>query len=186
MYDQGKTRAIGVSNFCQKCFECLSSGNNTGDVVMPAVNQIQFHVGMGEDPQDILSFCEERGVQIQAYSPLGGTGKTELITGDLVTEIGKAHGVSGVQVALRWIWQLGVPLTTKTSSAKHLADDVNIFSWSLTNDEMETLSAADSPHGTPSFGMRCSENSFTYDLIVGTFEFIEKKIADLFKFGKKN
>jgi len=46
---------------------------------------------------------------------------------------------------------------------------------------MEILSAADSPHGTPSFGMRCSENSFTYDLIVGSFELIEKEIAKLFK-----
>ena len=71
---------------------------------MPAVNQIQYHVGMGNDPQDIVSYCKERGVQIQAYSPLGGSGQSELITGDLVTQIGQAHDVSGVQVALRWIW----------------------------------------------------------------------------------
>lgn len=155
---------------------------------MPAVNQIQYHVGMGQDPQDIVSYCKERGVQIQAYSPLGGSGQSELITGDLVTQIGQAHGVSGVQVALRWIWEQGIPLTTKTSSSQHLADDINIFSWSLTADEMSVLNDADSPHGTPSFIMKCSENSFIYDLIVGIFELpfqlfdqMENKVIKFFK-----
>lgn len=44
---------------------------------------------------------------------------------------------------------------------------------------MDILSALDSPHGTPSFGMKCSENSFTYDLIVGTVEMIEKEFMKL-------
>lgn len=58
---------------------------------------------MGNDPQEIISFCKDRGTYIQAYSPLA-VGKKELVSGDLVTQIGKAHDVSGVQVALRWIW----------------------------------------------------------------------------------
>ena len=70
---------------------------------MPAVNQIQFHVGMGPDPEGLVSYCKSKGIQVEAYSPLGDGKSSELITGDLVTSIGNNHGKSGVQVALRWI-----------------------------------------------------------------------------------
>jgi diketogulonate reductase-like aldo/keto reductase len=65
----GKARAIGVSNFCQSCFECLASGPNT---TWPAVNQVQYHVGMGTDPEGLLSYSKARGIVVQAYSPLAG------------------------------------------------------------------------------------------------------------------
>lgn len=59
---------------------------------------------MGNDPQGLISYCESKGIQVEAYSPLGSN-TTELITGKLVNDIGKAHNVTGVQVALRWIYQ---------------------------------------------------------------------------------
>jgi diketogulonate reductase-like aldo/keto reductase len=61
---------------------------------------------------------------------------------------------------LRWIYQQGIPLTTKASSAEHLAEDIDIFSWSLTDEEMATLSAATSPAGSPSLMMKCSSKTF--------------------------
>ena len=105
----------------------------------------------------------------------------ELITGPLVTKIGAAYNVSGVQVALRWIYQQGIPLTTKASSTKHLAEDIDIFSWSLTDEDMATLSAATSPAGSPSLMMKCSENSFIYDEVVEAIDFVEHKIEKIFK-----
>jgi len=100
----------GVSNYCPSCFECLFE-NAT---VTPAVNQIGFHVGMGVDPIGIVSYCKEKGIVTQAYSPLGD-GSTKLIDGPVVTPIGDAHNKTGAQVSLKWLIQSGVPLSTKVS-----------------------------------------------------------------------
>jgi diketogulonate reductase-like aldo/keto reductase len=84
-YKAGKARSIGVSNYCPSSFECILKTAN----ITPAVNQVEIHVGMGPDPGGIISYCKGKGVQVQAYSPLGD-GSSELISGDLVTGIGKA------------------------------------------------------------------------------------------------
>lgn len=74
---------------------------------------------MGPNPEGLASYTKSKGAYVMAYAPLGHEG-TELITGDLVTKIGEAHNVTGVQVALRWIYQHNVTLTTKAASVKHL------------------------------------------------------------------
>ena len=94
-----KTRALGVSNFCQSSLECLASD---ADAVVPAVNQFQYHIGMGPDPTSLVSYCKEKGIVPQAYSPLGDN-TTMLVNGPLVTKLGAAHNKSGVQVSLKWI-----------------------------------------------------------------------------------
>ena len=68
IYAEKKARAIGVSNYCQKCIECIMQ-NAT---VTPMVNQIQYHVGMGPDPDGLISYCAKRNITVEAYSPLGG------------------------------------------------------------------------------------------------------------------
>merc|ERR1712110_502181 len=77
--------------------------------------------------------------------PCDGADKTELIDGPLVTEIGKAHGVSGPQVALKWAVQQGIPVVPKSSSPEHLAEDFDLFSFSLTQAEMDKLTGASTP-----------------------------------------
>jgi len=144
---QNKTRALGVSNFCVSCLECLSQ---TAGAIVPAVNQFKFHIGMSADPEGLVSYCKAHGIAAQAYSPLGDN-TTELITGPLVTALGAAHNKSGVQVALRWIWQHGVAPTTKSGNPVHLAQDLDLFDWQLTSDEMARADAATDPAGTPSF-----------------------------------
>jgi diketogulonate reductase-like aldo/keto reductase len=59
LYKAGKAKAIGVSNYCVSCFECLIG--QPGVTVVPAVNQIQYHVGLGPDPAGILSFGQKHG-----------------------------------------------------------------------------------------------------------------------------
>jgi diketogulonate reductase-like aldo/keto reductase len=146
LYKQGKAKAIGVSNYCVSCFECLLG--QPGTTVVPAVNQVEFHVGMGDDPEKLFSYCKEKGIVIQAYSPLGN-GK---LIGDAgLDAIGKAHGKTGAQVALKWIVQKGIPLATKADEKEFLKEDIDVFDWSLSDAEMSTLSARTSPAGTPSW-----------------------------------
>lgn len=156
-YQSGKARAIGVSNYCPSCFECLKSAD-----VFPHVNQVQFHLGMGPDPMGFVSYHHKMGVQLQAYSVLGNNPQTkapsqEILASNLTLSIAKAHGKSSVQVALKWVISQGVPAVTKSSSAEHLAEDLDLWSWNLTTDELDALNNMRSPAGTPSFA--CSTAS---------------------------
>ena len=148
LYKAGKAKAIGVSNYCVSCFECLIG--QPGVTVVPAVNQIQYHVGMGADPEGLLSYCKKHDIVVQAYSPLG-TGK--LISDPQLKKIGSglATPKSSAQVALKWVQQQGYAVCTKADNAKYLAEDIDIVAWNLTVSDMSTLTAATSPGGKPSW-----------------------------------
>ena len=142
----GWASAIGVSNYCPSTLACILETAR----VVPAVNQVKFHAGNGADPGGVKSFCDARGIVLQAYSPLGA-GTTdhprtpELITGDLVTRIGEKYGVSGAQVSLRWVVQNGVPVAAESTNEEHLAIDLDIFGFELSDVDMATLNAATAP-----------------------------------------
>jgi|EP01049_Picozoa_sp_SAG25_P011557 diketogulonate reductase-like aldo/keto reductase len=138
MLGEGKAKSIGVSNYCVSCLECLAK---TWKVV-PVVNQIQLHVGMGSDPEGLVSYCHSKNIQIQAYSPLDvdqANGTAELINGPLTNGIGRSHNKSGATVALKWLAQHRIPFVTKAHSAKYLAEDIDLFGWELTEAEMTKL-----------------------------------------------
>lgn len=93
-----------------------------------AVQQVQFHVGMGTagpNATDDLDYMRAKGVTYQSFSPLcgpcDGADKMELITGKLVTSIGAKYGKTGAQVALRWQTQQGIPVIPKSDNPKHIA-----------------------------------------------------------------
>jgi len=151
-YKAGKAKAIGVSNYCASSFKCIKETAK----ITPAVNQIAYHVGMGPDPQGLKSLGDSLGVVTQAYSPLGD-GTSELITGPLVTSIGKGHGWTGAQVSMRWILDNGVALSTKTTKQSHMQEDLAIFSDSLKDTEKKQLDDATSPQGRPSWA--CTSES---------------------------
>ena len=149
-YKQGKAKAIGVSNYCQSCFDCLlGKGNAT---VVPAVNQIQVHVGMGDDPSSLLSYCSAKGIVVQAYSPLGDG---NLVKDKSLAQVGAAHGKSGAQVALKWLVDKGLAVVTKADDPTYLAEDIDLFSWNLTAAETQSLSQNSKYPSDPSWA--CSE-----------------------------
>lgn len=171
-YAAGKARAIGVSNFCPSSLRCLLQ---TAKVV-PAVNQIQYHVGMGVDAGGIRTLCAIHGITVQAYSPLGA-GTEELITGKLVTSIGREHKKTGAQVSLRYLYQLGnlatgrggappsvsgggappsfngMPFSTRSTNAAHLQQALEVFSdgFSLGPVDILRLELAKTPRSNYSF-----------------------------------
>jgi len=144
----GKARAIGISHYCKSHVEDILSVAT----VPIALNQVMYHVGMGMSPNlgsDFKDYMQSVGIVYMAFStlcgPCEGSDKTELINGPLVTEIGKAHNVSGSQVALRWAVQQGIPVVPKSSSRAHLEADFDLFSFSLTQAEMDRLTSATTP-----------------------------------------
>lgn len=151
----GKARAIGVSHYCQQHMDDVLEIAT----VPVAVNQQEWHVGMGPDPEGVRSYCDAHNITFQSFSPLcGPCGEGldhELITGELVTSIGEAHGKTGAQVALRWLVENGSPVIAKTSNPKHLAQNMDLFAWELTAAELEKLNAATSPPSVETVAADC-------------------------------
>lgn len=161
-YLDGKARAIGVSNFCPSCLDCLS--NTT---IFPMVNQVAYHLGMGVDPHGMMTYAKDRGFHMQAYGALGNPpldprdpgASPEIMHGNLTTRIARAHNKSTAQVALKWIVEQGVPAVTKSLSPDHLSQDLDLWSWHLDSDELRDLNAARKPEGHLSFA--CSSDDAT-------------------------
>lgn len=150
MYAAGKTSAIGVSNFCPACLECLAKVSKT----VPAVNQLQFHAGVGSsDPRGLLSYCNRKGIVVQAYSPLGGEQAGTLLRAPVAVQIGQAHNKSSAQVVLRWVLQLGHTLTAATAKEAHMLSDLDVFDWKLSDAEMAQISALDVAPDDPTKNM---------------------------------
>merc|ERR1712032_770618 len=116
--------------------------------VTPALNQIFYHVGMGVDPEGFKSAFNASGAVIQSIRALDSG---ELVSGKLVSDIGKAHGWSGAQVSMRWVLDRGVSLATPMSSQTHMEEALAIFQGHLTPDELTQLDNATSPKDCPVF-----------------------------------
>eukprot|EP00939_MAST-03C_sp_MAST-3C-sp1_P003952 g3952.t1 len=155
LHKQGKARAIGISHYCRRHLDDILEIA----IIKPAINQVEFHVGMGSantNATDDRAYLESKGITFQSFSPLCGpccmgdtTGKctynTELITGDMVTEIGKKYNKTGAQVSLRWQVQQGIPVIPKTSSKEHLEENLALFGWELSKEDMDTLTSSPTP-----------------------------------------
>eukprot|EP00591_Stephanopyxis_turris_P003964 CAMPEP_0195507882 /NCGR_PEP_ID=MMETSP0794_2-20130614/1240_1 /TAXON_ID=515487 /ORGANISM="Stephanopyxis turris, Strain CCMP 815" /LENGTH=314 /DNA_ID=CAMNT_0040634707 /DNA_START=85 /DNA_END=1029 /DNA_ORIENTATION=+ len=139
LYANNKTRAIGVSNYCQECVECVLE-NST---ITPMVDQMQFHVGMGDDPAGLRSYLKDHNIVHEGYSPLA---HGDIFDVPAVEAVANATNKSAAQVGLRWIHELGSVFVTKSDKPDHLVDDIDVFSgWNLTQDQVAQISAATDP-----------------------------------------
>lgn len=126
----GLTRDIGVSNYGQEQIEHLIEA--TGEV--PVVNQIEW-TPLGHS-RDMLEFCRQQGIVIQAYSPLT---RTKRFHDPELDDIARAHGKTAAQVLLRWNLQMGTVPLPKANKLEHLEENLQIFDFELSQDEMHTL-----------------------------------------------
>ena len=138
LYKAGKARAIGVGNFCPSCFDCLLA---KADTVVPAVNQVQYHVAYGADPAGFMSYFHSKGIVPHVYEPLASG---ILASNTLCTSIGKKRNKTAAQVAMRWVSQNAISepaiLSSSTNKA-YLQQDTDIFDWDLSPDEVKALDA---------------------------------------------
>lgn len=134
LHDEGKIRALGVSNFDVKQMQSLMK---TARVPI-ALNQRKMHVRQKDD--EVLSFCRANSIVYQAWGPLG-EGSDKIFSEPTVKSIGAAHNRSAAQVALRWVLQRGATLSVQSTSEQHQREDMELFDWSLTASEMSALDA---------------------------------------------
>lgn len=134
MYQDGKVRAIGVSNFMQHQLEDLMQDAE----IMPMVNQVEFHPRLVQ--QDLVDFCLQNNIRHEAWSPLM---QGKVLDLPEIKTIAEKYGKSTAQVILRWDLQKGVITIPKSVHKERIISNAEIFDFSLSDEEMKTLDSLD-------------------------------------------
>ena len=131
-YREGKLRAIGVSNFYPDQFIDFAANNE----IKPMVNQIETHVFQ----QQMVSrkYMDELGIAHMAWGPLA-EGKNGIFQNETLISIGKKYGKTGPQVALRYLMERGVIVIPKSSRKERMAENLNIFDFELSANDMDAI-----------------------------------------------
>ncbi len=135
-YKEGKLRAIGVSNFMPGRFIDLASNVE----IVPMVNQVETHVF--NQQVEAKKYMDEFGTAIMSWGPMA-EGRNNLFTNPVLAEIGKAHGKSVAQVALRYLLELGVIIIPKSTHKERMEENRNLYDFSLTDDEKARIAELD-------------------------------------------
>jgi organophosphate reductase len=135
-YHEGKVRAIGVSNFYPDRFIDIQAHVE----VKPAVNQVETHVFN----QQITAqeYMEKYGCRIMSWGPFA-EGKNDFFNNETLAEIGRKYGKSVAQVALRYLLQRGVVLIPKSAHKERMKQNMDIFNFSLTEEDMAIIRKLD-------------------------------------------
>lgn len=134
-YHDGKVRAIGVSNFQEARFFDFAHYVD----IKPMVNQLQCNTLVQQN--GIQGVLNDFGTRMMAWGPLGGQGAEGVIKSELLAAIGKNYGKSAAQVALRWLTQRGIVAIPKSSHKERMAQNLNIFDFTLTQEEMKQIAS---------------------------------------------
>jgi diketogulonate reductase-like aldo/keto reductase len=130
--DEGLVRSIGVSNFTEEMLTDLVEATD----VVPAVNQVELHPYFSQGA--LRAFHAELGIRTESWSPLAR--RTDLLTERVIVQLAEAHGTTPTQVVLRWHVELGSTAIPKSADPERQRENADIFGFSLTADEVESIS----------------------------------------------
>ncbi len=139
LYEEGKVRAIGVCNFYPERLAdlCLNAR------IKPMVNQVELHPFFAQT--GALGTMKEFGVQPEAWGPMA-EGKHGIFTHSVLTEIGAKYGKTAAQIALKWNAQRGVVIIPKSVHKERMEENLNIWDFRLSDEDMEAIGALDLGH----------------------------------------
>lgn len=136
LYEEGKIKAIGISNFYPDRMVDIAAFAR----IRPMVNQVETHP---LNQQKIAKeWMDKYGVQIEAWAPFG-EGRGDMFSNPTLADIAKKHNKSIAQIILRWHIQRGVVVIPKSTHIERMEENFNVFDFELTDDEMNTVSALD-------------------------------------------
>lgn len=134
----GKIRSIGLSNWYVEELKVFLPQVS----ITPAVIQNEIHPYYQEN--DVIPYIQELGIVVEGWYPFGGRGHTgEMLSNETISAIATAHSVTCAQVILRWNLQKGVVVIPGSSNPEHIKENIDIFSFSLTDGEMASINALD-------------------------------------------
>jgi len=132
LYKEGRVKAIGVSNFQIHHLEDVMKDAE----IKPMVNQVELHPYLSQ--QELLSFCKEQGIQLEAWSPLM---QGQLLDQPVLKQIAAKHGKSVAQVIIRWDLQRGIITIPKSTKEHRIIENVDVFDFQLTEEDMKLINA---------------------------------------------
>lgn len=134
LYNEGKIKAIGVSNFRPRHFKILEETQT----ITPMINQIRL--APGDTPKETIDYCHKHNIQLEAYSPLG-TGA--IFTEPTMVKIANRIGRSVAQVTLRWSLQNGFLPLPKSVHADRIEENTHLFDFELSDEDMAEINSLD-------------------------------------------
>lgn len=143
---QGLVRHIGVSNFSEKKLTDLM--NKSSEI--PEMNQVELHPFLQQ--HELMAFCQENGIHLTAYSPLGSGDRSEemkaenepsLLEDPVINEIAKKHSVSPGQVLIKWAVKRGTAVIPKSTSKDHIIDNLKSENLQLDDEDMKAIAKLD-------------------------------------------
>jgi 2,5-diketo-D-gluconate reductase A len=140
LYEAGKIKAIGVSNFTAAKLVDFTLNNR----IAPMVNQIEIHPF--NQQVEAIKVMEEYKVQPEGWAPFA-EGRQNLFTNEILAEIARQYGKTVGQVVLRWNVQRGIVVIPKSVRKERMIENFNIFDFELSNDDMEKIKTLDKNKG---------------------------------------
>lgn len=136
--ETGKIKSAGLSNWYIDELKNFLDGVN----IMPALVQNEIHPYYQEN--NVIPYIQNHGIVVQSWYPLGGRGYTkELLNNKIIIEIAKKYNVSSAQVILRWNLQRNVVVIPGSSNYEHIKENMDLFSFQLTDEDMEKIKSLD-------------------------------------------
>lgn len=139
LYEAGKIRAIGVCN----CYPHVLKDMIEKVKIKPMVNQVELHPFFQQP--EAIELMKKEGIVPEAWGPFA-EGKFGIFTNPVLTKIGQKYGKTAAQVALRWNVQRGVVVIPKSIHIERMEQNIDIWNFSLTEEEMNEISALDMGH----------------------------------------
>jgi diketogulonate reductase-like aldo/keto reductase len=131
LYEDGRVRAIGVSNFHIHHLEALLNGCK----IMPMVNQVELHPMLSQ--VELRNFCREKGIQMEAWSPLMKGG--EVFQHPIIQELSQKYGKTPAQIILRWDIQSGIVTIPKSVTPARIKENSDIFDFTISHEDMKKI-----------------------------------------------
>ena len=136
LYEAGKLRAIGISNFYPDRMVDIASFAR----IRPLVNQIEVHPL--HQQAEAKQWLDKYGIQMEAWAPFG-EGRGGLFTNPALTQIGAKYGKTAAQVMLRWHIQRGIAVIPKSTHIERMRENLEVFDFALTREDMAAVAALD-------------------------------------------
>lgn len=136
LHKEGKIRAIGISNFYADRMVDIASFAE----IKPAVNQIEIHPYHQQNEQ--LEWSKKYDVQTEAWAPFG-EGRDGLFENPVLLDLAKKHNKTTAQIMLKWHIQRGTVVIPKTTHIERMKENLDVFDFVLTNDDMQTIATID-------------------------------------------
>lgn len=136
IYKEGLAKSVGVSNFLIHHLEDIFKASD----LIPAVNQVEFHPYLVQ--KELTDFCKKHNIQFESWSPLGAK-KNSLLEDKTILDLSEKYNKTPAQIILRWNIDKGIVTIPKSSNKERQLQNISIFDFELTNDDINKIDSLD-------------------------------------------